>query len=64
MTAVIWARAAIVKFAEDCGEIDIEFGEEALFTVNASGQGKLNLKYTLTSTLSLLLCTRMPTLTS
>ena len=36
---------AIVKFAEDCGEIDIEFGEEALFTVNASGQGKLNLKY-------------------
>lgn len=36
---------AIVKFAEDCGEIDIEFGEEALFTVNANGQGKLNLKY-------------------
>ena len=36
---------AIVKFAEDCGEIDIEFGEEALFTVNASGQSKLNLKY-------------------
>ena len=36
---------AIVKFTEDCGEIDIEFGEEALFTVNASGQGKLNLKY-------------------
>lgn len=36
---------AIVKFADDCGEIDIEFGEEALFTVNATGQGKLNLKY-------------------
>ena len=36
---------AIVKFAEDCGEIDIEFGEDALFTVNANGQGKLNLKY-------------------
>ena len=36
---------AIVKFADDCGEIDIEFGEEAMFTVNASGQGKLNLKY-------------------
>ena len=35
---------AIVKFAEDCGEVDIEFGEEALFTVNANGQGKLNLK--------------------
>ena len=38
-------KRQIVKFAEDCGEIDIEFGEEALFTVNASGQGKLNLKY-------------------
>ena len=36
---------AIVNFADDCGEIDIEFGEEALFTVNANGQGKLNLKY-------------------
>lgn len=35
----------IVEFMDDCGEIDIEFGEEALFTVNASGQGKLNLKY-------------------
>ena len=30
---------------DDCGEIDIEFGEEALFTVNANGQGDLNLKY-------------------
>ena len=36
---------AIVNFADDCGEIDIEIGEEALFTVNASGQGKLNLKF-------------------
>ena len=36
---------AIVKFAEDCGEIDIEFGEEALFTVDANGQGDLNLMY-------------------
>ena len=35
----------IVEFADDCGEIDIEFGEEALFTVNASGQGKLNLAW-------------------
>ena len=35
----------IVEFADDCGEIDIEFGEEALFTVNANGQGDLNLKY-------------------
>ena len=37
---------AIVKFADDAGEIDIEFGDNlAMFTVNANGQGKLNLKY-------------------
>ena len=38
----------IVKFATDCGEIDIEFGETAMFTVNASGQGKLNLAWNTT----------------
>ena len=38
----------IIKFASDCGEIDIEFGEEALFTVDASGQGKLNLAWNTT----------------
>ena len=37
---------AIVKFADEVGEIDIEFGDDlAIFTVNANGQGKLNLKY-------------------
>ena len=36
----------IVEFADDCGEIDIEFGDEtALFTVDVTGQGKLNLAW-------------------
>ena len=35
----------IVAFEKDCGEIDIEFGDEALFTVDATGQGKLNLAW-------------------
>ena len=35
----------IVDFATDCGEIDIEFGEEALFTVDATGQKNLNLAW-------------------
>lgn len=36
---------ALVKFADECGEIDIEFGNEAMFTVDANGQGDLNLLY-------------------
>ena len=41
---LVAGETGIYKFDED-GEIDIEFGEEALFTVNANGQGDLNLKY-------------------
>ena len=35
----------IVEFADDCGEIDIEFGDQAMFTVDVTGQGKLNLAW-------------------
>ncbi len=35
----------IVAFEDDLGEIDIEFGEQALFTVDVTGQGKLNLSW-------------------
>ena len=38
----------IVAFEDDCGEIDIEFGEEAMFTVDATGQGRLNLAWNTT----------------
>lgn len=39
----------VVKFESDADEVDIEFGssgELAMFTVNASNQGDLNLEYT------------------
>ena len=39
------AANGIVEFVDDCGEIDIEFGDEAFFTVDATGQGKLNLTW-------------------
>ena len=35
----------VVKFADDADVIDIEFGEDALFTVNVNGQSELNLGY-------------------
>ena len=35
----------IVAFADNLGEIDIEFGEEAMFTVDVTGQGRLNLSW-------------------
>ena len=35
----------IVAFEDDLGEIDIEFGDEAMFTVNVTGQGRLNLSW-------------------
>ncbi|MEI3580655.1 MAG: hypothetical protein V8Q30_12100 [Acutalibacteraceae bacterium] len=36
----------IVKFDKEAGEIDIEFGDDtALFTVDVTGQGKLNLAW-------------------
>ena len=36
-------NGAVVKFVKDLGEIDIDFGEAAMFTVDVTGQGKLNL---------------------
>ena len=39
-------RTGIVDFDTEAGEIDIEFGEEAMFTVNVNGQSKLNLAWT------------------
>lgn len=44
-TEALPSGGALVKFEDECGEIDIEFGEEALFTVDANGQGDLNLMY-------------------
>ena len=35
----------IVSFDKTADEIDIEFGEQALFTVDVTGQGKLNLAW-------------------
>ncbi len=35
----------IVSFDKNADEIDIEFGEQALFTVDVTGQGKLNLAW-------------------
>ena len=36
-------NGAVVKFEKELGEIDIDFGDEAMFTVDATGQGRLNL---------------------
>ena len=36
-------NGAVVKFEKELGEIDIDFGEEAMFTVDVTGQGRLNL---------------------
>ena len=38
-------KTGIVSFADEDGEIDIEFGDEAMFTVDVTGQGKLNLTW-------------------
>ena len=38
-------ETGIVDFDTEAGEIDIEFGEQALFTVNVTGQGRLNLSW-------------------
>ena len=35
----------IVKFEKDLGEIDLEFGDQAMFTVDVTGQGRLNLSW-------------------
>ena len=39
-------RTGIVDFDTEAGEIDIEFGDEAMFTVNVNGQSRLNLAWT------------------
>ena len=39
-------KTGIVDFDTEAGEIDIEFGDEALFTVNVTGQSRLNLAWT------------------
>ena len=39
------AKGGVVKFEKDAGEIDIEFDDNAMFTVDATGQSKLNLRY-------------------
>ena len=39
-------KTGIVDFDTEAGEIDIEFGEEAMFTVNVNGQSRLNLAWT------------------
>ena len=38
-------KTGIYKFDSEDGEIDIEFGDQALFTVDVTGQGKLNLAW-------------------
>ena len=38
-------ETGIVDFDTEAGEIDIEFGDEALFTVNVTGQSRLNLAW-------------------
>ena len=38
-------KTGIVSFDKTADEIDIEFGEQALFTVDVTGQGKLNLAW-------------------
>ena len=41
---LVAGETGIYKFDED-GEIDIEFGDQAMFTVDVTGQGKLNLAW-------------------
>ena len=38
-------KGGVVKFADGAEEIDIEFDDDAMFTVDVTGQGKLNLRY-------------------
>ena len=38
-------HTGIVSFVQDTGEIDIDFGDIATYTVNVDGQGKLNLAW-------------------
>ncbi len=38
-------KGQVVDFDDDAEEIDIEFGDDATFTVDVTGQGKLNLKF-------------------
>ena len=38
-------KTGIYKFDSEDGEIDIEFGDQAIFTVDVTGQGKLNLAW-------------------
>ena len=38
-------HTGIVSFVQDAGEIDIDFGDIATYTVNVDGQGKLNLAW-------------------
>ena len=39
------SKGGVVKFEKDAGEIDIEFDDDAMFTVDVTGQSKLNLRY-------------------
>ena len=39
------AKGGVVKFEKTAEEIDIEFDDDAMFTVDVTGQGKLNLRY-------------------
>ena len=39
-------KTGIVDFDTEAGEIDIEFGDKALFTVDVTGQSRLNLAWT------------------
>ncbi len=39
------SKGGVVKFADGAEEIDIEFDDDAMFTVDVTGQGKLNLRY-------------------
>ena len=41
---LVAGETGIYKFDED-GEIDIEFGDQAMFTVDVTGQGKLDLRF-------------------
>ena len=41
-------KTGIVSFADEEGEIDLEFGDQAMFTVDVTGQGKLNLTWNTT----------------
>ena len=39
------SKGGVVKFADGAEEIDIEFDDDAMFSVDVTGQGKLNLRY-------------------